>query len=790
MTVVGGAITAALGLCVKKTADLGDQIYELSQKTGVGTETLSGYKLAAEQNGISLETLAKSLKILAGNMVSFTAESKEGKNALTALGISTEDSTGKLKPLDEIMLEVADKFAVMEDGTLKNAMATKIFGRAGMDLIPMLNMGSAGLKEMYEAARKSGMILTKEGAKGCDDFNDALNLLKTGLQGVGKQIATALMPTIQKMIGNITVIVQKGIAWAEQHKKLVKTMALITGAIGGMLVVLGPLLFSFGHLLITLPKIIAGFQLMKVQLATTATMMGIVTAALLLAYGAFKLLEKIQPGAEIDKQTKAYAKLAGAVGYWSDFADQAARKQIASQKELTAVWDKYGQNTQAAFKAIAEGAEGPKLKKLIEDLGGAHVEAFLNADKQTDALSKLKAEMEAASKATREEIEAQIKAAMALEAGKEQAKAVIGVRRQLTDEIAKATMKEREYQRFAISAAYEEKKAAIQTEITDEKAKNGLLLQAAQSRDAQLAALEKGFRDEDLAARITFAQLIADQEDAQTVARLEALKTFAEQKQAIQDGINQMTMTELQYKLWAMEQERIAEEARIKESTEWTGAQQEELLKALDAFYKKKKQKAEADAKGWTELVTSTTSAITNILGSLFSNTLDAFKKWGEGGASILGALGEAFKSTVNTALSALRDLVTGMLLASVKEVLMAKAVAIANVIKSVMQSIPFPLNLALVGVAIAGVSALFSKIHLAEGGIVTRPTYAMIGERGPEAVIPLDRPGALAFAGAGVTLRQSNYFYGAINNAGDLDEISRRLAERTTQAISKGRRY
>ena len=32
----------------------------------------------------------------------------------------------------------------------------------------------------------------------------------------------------------------------------------------------------------------------------------------------------------------------------------------------------------------------------------------------------------------------------------------------------------------------------------------------------------------------------------------------------------------------------------------------------------------------------------------------------------------------------------------------------------------------------------------LAEGGIVTGPTLAMIGERGPEAVIPLNKAGAL----------------------------------------------
>jgi phosphotransferase system HPr-like phosphotransfer protein len=38
----------------------------------------------------------------------------------------------------------------------------------------------------------------------------------------------------------------------------------------------------------------------------------------------------------------------------------------------------------------------------------------------------------------------------------------------------------------------------------------------------------------------------------------------------------------------------------------------------------------------------------------------------------------------------------------------------------------------------------------LAEGGIVTSATLAMIGESGPEAVIPLDRAGSMGFGGGG----------------------------------------
>src|SRR4030067_2233246 len=53
------------------------------------------------------------------------------------------------------------------------------------------------------------------------------------------------------------------------------------------------------------------------------------------------------------------------------------------------------------------------------------------------------------------------------------------------------------------------------------------------------------------------------------------------------------------------------------------------------------------------------------------------------------------------------------------------------------------PIILAAVGVGIAGVKGLMG---LAQGGIVTQPTIALIGEAGPEAVVPLNR----AMVGAG----------------------------------------
>mgnify|MGYP001570256888 CR=1 FL=1 len=61
--------------------------------------------------------------------------------------------------------------------------------------------------------------------------------------------------------------------------------------------------------------------------------------------------------------------------------------------------------------------------------------------------------------------------------------------------------------------------------------------------------------------------------------------------------------------------------------------------------------------------------------------------------------------------------------------------------------------------------------VPFAAGGIVTRPTFAMIGEAGPEAVIPLGRGGG--FGGGGLTINIGNFFGGnpelAARELGDL---------------------
>ena len=63
----------------------------------------------------------------------------------------------------------------------------------------------------------------------------------------------------------------------------------------------------------------------------------------------------------------------------------------------------------------------------------------------------------------------------------------------------------------------------------------------------------------------------------------------------------------------------------------------------------------------------------------------------------------------------------------------------------------------------------------LASGGIVTSPTVAMIGERGPEAVIPLSKGGV-----GGITINILGPTYG-------FDDFERRVGEAIVDGVRRG---
>jgi hypothetical protein len=189
----GGAFAGAL---VKNVADTADELAKLSAKTGIAVEDLSRLQYAAGLSGVSSDQLGGAITKLSKNMADAATGTGDAAAAFDAMGVSVKNADGTLKSQRDVLEEVADRFSGYADGAEKSALAQRIFGRAGADLIPLLNSGAKGLKDMADESDRLGNTIDAKTAKAAERFNDDLTRLNTAIAGAGRQIAGPLIQSL------------------------------------------------------------------------------------------------------------------------------------------------------------------------------------------------------------------------------------------------------------------------------------------------------------------------------------------------------------------------------------------------------------------------------------------------------------------------------------------------------------------------------------------------------------------------------------------------------------------
>jgi len=94
---IGGALsgaTAAFFALAKSAANYADEMGKAAQRAGVGVETLSGLKLAAELADVQFDQLEKALVKFSSRIVDAAQGNEEATRSFTQLGISVKDSGG------------------------------------------------------------------------------------------------------------------------------------------------------------------------------------------------------------------------------------------------------------------------------------------------------------------------------------------------------------------------------------------------------------------------------------------------------------------------------------------------------------------------------------------------------------------------------------------------------------------------------------------------------------------------------------------------------------------------
>lgn len=233
---IGVAVTAAgtaLAFMVKQSIDNMDTLAKLSQSVGSTTEELSALAYAADLSGVSQDSLGTAMIRLSKNASDAAQGVGEARKGFDALGISVKNTDGTLKSSGALIGEIAGKFSQYKDGAEKTALAVSLFGRAGAQLIPLLNAGADGIAEMTAEAEQLGLTFDQHAGKAAEQFNDNLTRLNAVKKGLVNRIAQELLPTLVNMTNKL-VDSAKGASALDKAAKVAATGVRLLASAGAV----------------------------------------------------------------------------------------------------------------------------------------------------------------------------------------------------------------------------------------------------------------------------------------------------------------------------------------------------------------------------------------------------------------------------------------------------------------------------------------------------------------------------------------------------------------------------
>lgn len=310
-------ILSGFGLQAKETARVADVLTKTFTNSNTDLEML-GYTMKyvapiAHASGQSLESVAAAAGLL-GNagiqgtqagtslrrmLTRLAGPPKAAREELHDLGVTVEDAKGNMKPLAQIIGELAEATKDMGEAD-RLAAISRISGvEASSAMLELMKAGQGEIEKFTNELENSGGTAEEIAKKQLENLKGQLIILKSALQGAALAIGNELLPALKVIASGLQFLV-------DEFNKLPKPAKTVIAVLSALLAVvatlIGPFLFFVGMI----PGIIEGFALMKLfalKLApallpivgtTAAVIAGLVAlgAAIYLTYKHFDTIKK------------------------------------------------------------------------------------------------------------------------------------------------------------------------------------------------------------------------------------------------------------------------------------------------------------------------------------------------------------------------------------------------------------------------------------------------------------------------------------------------------------------
>ena len=179
-----------------------DQTNDLAERLGINVEKLQALQMAAKLSGV--DDITGALQKVTVAVGKATDGSEEQAKAFEKIGLSV-DALAAMSP-EEQFAAIQKAIAALPTPAERAAAAVALFGKSGVELLPLMNKH---LAEVEERMRRLGAVVGEDQVSAIGGMNDSLDMVKATFDGIIGNVVGNLAPIVTEMANEFLGFVEE-----------------------------------------------------------------------------------------------------------------------------------------------------------------------------------------------------------------------------------------------------------------------------------------------------------------------------------------------------------------------------------------------------------------------------------------------------------------------------------------------------------------------------------------------------------------------------------------------------
>jgi hypothetical protein len=174
----------------------GDRIGDSADRLGITARAYQEWQYVAEQTGTSIETVGRAFPVLARNMLAGGHGATSAAGAFHELGVATRDAEGHARSQEDVFGDVIGALSRVTNQTQQAAIAQRIFGRSGAELLPLIRQAPGEVDRLRRRFQELGGGLSGDVVENADAADQALRDVDVAVGGLRSELVAQFLPSV------------------------------------------------------------------------------------------------------------------------------------------------------------------------------------------------------------------------------------------------------------------------------------------------------------------------------------------------------------------------------------------------------------------------------------------------------------------------------------------------------------------------------------------------------------------------------------------------------------------